>query len=183
MFGEKSLHRSASSRFRQTLRLESLEDRTTPASPSPMYSAGAVRGFLPLVNVYLSDNGGVHQFNAYSPVFRGGVRVATADINGDGVSDIITAPGPGGGPDIRVFRRSHRPHHSRVSGLRCQLLRRRLRRRRRHQWRWPSRHHHRRGPAVDRTSKRSVARTGNCSHNFSLTIRRFAAGYPSPPGR
>jgi hypothetical protein len=79
-----------------------LEDRTTP-STTPIYSAGAGAGFLPLVNVYLSNGGGVHQFNAYDPVFRGGVRVATADINGDGVNDIITAPGPGGGPDIRVF--------------------------------------------------------------------------------
>jgi hypothetical protein len=97
-----TLQRSSSSQFRRTLRLEGLEDRTTP-STTPMYSAGAGAGFLPLVNVYLSNGGGVHQFNAYNPVFRGGVRVATADINGDGVNDIITAPGPGGGPDIRVF--------------------------------------------------------------------------------
>src|SRR5581483_11561510 len=29
--------------------------------------------------------------------------VAVADVNHDGVSDIITAPGPTGGPHIRVF--------------------------------------------------------------------------------
>ncbi len=37
------------------------------------------------------------------PGFQGEVRVALADINGDGTKDIITAPGPGGGPDIRVL--------------------------------------------------------------------------------
>jgi hypothetical protein len=42
-------------------------------------------------------------FLAYSPAFTGGVRVGVGDVNGDGVPDIITAPGPSGGPDIRVF--------------------------------------------------------------------------------
>jgi hypothetical protein len=31
------------------------------------------------------------------------VRVASADLNGDGIPDIITAPGPGGGPLVKVF--------------------------------------------------------------------------------
>jgi hypothetical protein len=40
---------------------------------------------------------------AYDPHFLGGVRVAAGDVNADGKADIITAPGAGGGPDIRVF--------------------------------------------------------------------------------
>jgi hypothetical protein len=42
-------------------------------------------------------------FMAYDPSFQGGVRVAAGDVNGDGIPDIITAPGAGGGPDVRIF--------------------------------------------------------------------------------
>jgi len=39
----------------------------------------------------------------YADNFRGGVNVATGDIDGDGEDEIITAPKAGGGPQVRVF--------------------------------------------------------------------------------
>jgi hypothetical protein len=42
-------------------------------------------------------------FFAYSPLFNGGSTVAVADVNGDGIADIITGAGPGGGPHVRIF--------------------------------------------------------------------------------
>ncbi|MBX7104432.1 MAG: FG-GAP-like repeat-containing protein [Gemmataceae bacterium] len=42
-------------------------------------------------------------FFAYASTFTGGVRVAVGDVNGDGKDDIITSPGPGGGPHVKVF--------------------------------------------------------------------------------
>jgi len=42
-------------------------------------------------------------FFAYDPNFRGGVNVASGDVNGDGIDEIITGPGFGGAPEIKVF--------------------------------------------------------------------------------
>ncbi|MFN5291289.1 MAG: FG-GAP repeat domain-containing protein [Planctomycetia bacterium] len=42
-------------------------------------------------------------FMAYQSSFNGGVRVGLGDRNSDGILDIYTGPGPGGGPLINVF--------------------------------------------------------------------------------
>jgi hypothetical protein len=42
-------------------------------------------------------------FLAYTPSFAGGVRVA-ATTDGAGTLLIVTGPGPGGGPHVRVFQ-------------------------------------------------------------------------------
>jgi hypothetical protein len=69
----------------------------------PASAVGSGPGGQPKVNVYASDGSLITSFLAYAPSFRGGVRVAVGDVTGDGIQDIITAPGPGAGPEVKVF--------------------------------------------------------------------------------
>ena len=64
---------------------------------------GADAGGGPAVKAFNLDGTLKYSFFAYDKGFTGGVRVATGDVNGDGVDDIITAAGAGGGPHIEVF--------------------------------------------------------------------------------
>ncbi len=42
----------------------------------------------------------------HDPSLLGGVRVALADVSGNGIPDILTVPGPGGPPLVRLGDRS-----------------------------------------------------------------------------
>lgn len=64
---------------------------------------GKEKGDLPLVQGYDSDNQLTGAFLPYTSALQGGVNIIAADINNDGSEEIITAPGSGGGPHVRVL--------------------------------------------------------------------------------
>ncbi|MBX9625734.1 MAG: FG-GAP-like repeat-containing protein [Gemmataceae bacterium] len=78
-----------------------LEDRTVPAAH--LFAVGPDGGGPAEVRVYDPAGGLRFTIPAYEAAFTGGVRVATGDVTGDGTDDIVTVPGPGGGPRVRVF--------------------------------------------------------------------------------
>lgn len=43
-------------------------------------------------------------FLAYNSAFKGGVRVAVGDVDGDGKPELITGAGPRGGPQVNVYK-------------------------------------------------------------------------------
>jgi hypothetical protein len=65
---------------------------------------GAGSGGGPQVRVFDRSGKAISTFFAYAEDFHGGIDVATGDVNGDGIDDVITAAGPGGGPHIRLFK-------------------------------------------------------------------------------
>lgn len=62
----------------------------------------------PNVKIFKADGTLVLSFMAYDSSFRGGVNVACGDITGDSRPEIVTGPGLGGGPQVRVFNTSGR---------------------------------------------------------------------------
>jgi hypothetical protein len=82
--------------------------------PSDAIITGADGGGGPQVNIYSAAQ--IRAGNFASPAvafyaypfanglfFTGGVRVACGDVNGDGLDDLITTPGPGGGPQVNIY--------------------------------------------------------------------------------
>jgi hypothetical protein len=65
---------------------------------------GAGAGGGPNVRVYDGATGAkLADFFAYALGFTGGVNVAAADVTGDGLADVITGAGFGGGPNVKAF--------------------------------------------------------------------------------
>ncbi|MBP7777604.1 MAG: VCBS repeat-containing protein [Acidobacteria bacterium] len=65
-------------------------------------ATGTGQGETPQVQVFSGAGSSLLRFFAFDPAFRGGVRVASCDVNGDGTDELIAAQGPGGGR-VRVM--------------------------------------------------------------------------------
>lgn len=75
-----------------------------PNSPGSELVTGAGPKGGPLVRVLTSSLEKISTFYAYAPqFFHGGVDVAVGDINRDGTKEIITGPGAGASPFVRIF--------------------------------------------------------------------------------
>jgi len=73
-------------------------------SPASVFVAATGAGTSASVKVYdASTNGLIRTLSPYAASFTGGVRVATGDVNRDGVPDVIVGAGPTGGPHVQVF--------------------------------------------------------------------------------
>ncbi|MEY2569013.1 MAG: hypothetical protein QOE35_3542 [Actinomycetota bacterium] len=66
---------------------------------------GAGPGGGPHVKYFDAAGNELGNFFAYDAAFAGGVRVSAADVDHDGKDEIITGPGSGGGPHLRVWKR------------------------------------------------------------------------------
>lgn len=65
---------------------------------------GAGWGGGPHVKIFSGGGDELGGFFAFDPAFTGGVTVGTADVDGNGVDEILVGAGPGGGPHVRVLR-------------------------------------------------------------------------------
>ncbi|NBR07197.1 MAG: hypothetical protein EBT92_15725 [Planctomycetes bacterium] len=78
-------------------------DINNDGTPDIIASMGV--GGLPLVRAFDGSNiaNKLLEFMAYDQAFSGGVFVAVGDLGHDGILDIVTGAGNGGGPHVKIF--------------------------------------------------------------------------------
>lgn len=64
---------------------------------TPQSAGGSV------VRIMRNSGTEVMSFDAYTTRFRSGVRIAAGDLDGDGIDEIVVAPGPGAPPEVKIF--------------------------------------------------------------------------------
>lgn len=64
---------------------------------------GSGPGRKPEIRIFRRDGSLIKTIQVYSASFKGGVNVATGDVNGDGKDEIITSPVSGAKPEIKTF--------------------------------------------------------------------------------
>lgn len=72
------------------------------------FIVGAGRGGGPQVRIFSPLGRLEASWFAYDKNLRGGVNVAIADVTGNGVDEIITGPGPGEEPRVKIFSQDGR---------------------------------------------------------------------------
>jgi hypothetical protein len=90
------------------------EPSTAPSGTAPTSSAGnriitspqASGG--PQVRIFNAQGRLRAQFMAYESAFRGGVHAISADLEGDGIEEIITVPASNHSPQVKVFNANGR---------------------------------------------------------------------------
>ncbi len=84
--------------------VEEQEDEANEGlAPSRLIAVAPAKGSPPTVRLFADDGTLVGSFDAYASSFAGGVRVAMGDVDGDNVDEVVAVPGPGGGPQVRIF--------------------------------------------------------------------------------
>src|SRR5262245_38371590 len=100
----RTLHQAWICRSRPTrtprLHVESLEAREMPAAP--VYAVGTDAGDGQVKVIDSQTLATKFTLKPFGNSFTGGVRVAVADVTGDGTADIVTASGPGQNK-VRVY--------------------------------------------------------------------------------
>ena len=69
-------------------------------------------GGSPHIRTFRPDGSFITQFFAYEQNMRSGVSLATGDFDGDGVHSVVTVPGEGAGPQVRVFKGTGAVEHT-----------------------------------------------------------------------
>ncbi|MFC1788021.1 hypothetical protein ACFLZY_02270, partial [Patescibacteria group bacterium] len=87
---------------------ESLPDSTTPAKENDSANSSVIvvapeKGAPPVVRVFSPSGKLLSSFDAYDQGMGAGIRLALGDVDGDGEHEIVTVPGFGGGPQVRIF--------------------------------------------------------------------------------
>ncbi len=88
-------------------RLQEFEPRALPAAWTPISDDAVViapeDGGRPIIHLADPVTGReVKQIIGYEGSFRGGIHAELGDVTGDGIQDLVFAPGKGGGPRIKV---------------------------------------------------------------------------------
>ncbi|MDD5110199.1 MAG: S8 family serine peptidase [Patescibacteria group bacterium] len=77
----------------------------TETAPPGLIIAGLGFRSFPQIKLFTPSAQALKSFFAYAPTFNSSIAVAAGDVTGDGLSDVVTGAGPGGGPHVRVFNR------------------------------------------------------------------------------
>jgi RHS repeat-associated protein len=80
--------------------------RTVPVqtTTNPIFAVGTDAGVAATVKVYDAQTRALKfTLSPFANSFTGGVRVAVADVTGDGTADVVAAQGPGGTNQVKVY--------------------------------------------------------------------------------